>query len=67
VEEGIASADKAAERAVSEAREEAKRESAARVDEGRRAIESDRAAAESRLPRAVDRLIEDFESTVSKG
>ena len=67
VEEGIASADKAAERALSGARDEAKRESAARVAMGRKAIESDKLAAESRLPRAVDRLIEDFEATVSKG
>jgi len=67
VEEGIASADRAAERALTEARDAAKKESAARVEKGRRTIESDRAVAESRLPKAVDKLIGDFESTVSKG
>ena len=67
VEEGIASADRAAERSFNEARDAAKKESAARVEKGRRAIEADKVAAESRLPRAVDKLIEDFESTVSKG
>jgi len=67
VEEGIASADRAAERALNEARDAAKKESATQVEKGRRTIGADRVAAESRLPRAVDQLMGEFESTVSKG
>jgi hypothetical protein len=36
------------------------------VEEGRRAVASDRASAEARMPVAVDKLIEDFERAVLK-
>jgi vacuolar-type H+-ATPase subunit H len=67
VEQGFSEVDAALDRAFHDAREATACTSAARMEEGLEAIASDRLAAESRLPGAVDALLAEFEQAVLKG
>jgi vacuolar-type H+-ATPase subunit H len=66
VEEGLAEVDQQTDGVFEQARAEIQRTVQGRIEEGQAAVEERRSTSTSRLPRAVDHLVREFErSTLS--
>ncbi len=63
VEEGLAEIDRHTDGVFEQARAEIQRTVQGRIDEGKAAVEEKRSSSTSRLPRAVDHLVGEFEQS----